>query len=123
MFRSFALPEYLLPFTNNIDLKTELKLREIEGESFNKYRIAFSNAVSEQCKTNAYTCWQNIYYDIVYPELCNLNMKLENIKSGAFKKTFSNILLTSAVISAGVLSNIIAKDSTSILTALGEHLA
>lgn len=114
-----SLPEYLLPFTNNIDLTTALHLREIEGESFNKYRIAFNNAINEQCKTNNNTHWQKIYDDIVYPEFCNLNLKLKNIKSGAFKKTFNNILLTSAVISAGVLSGVISKNFTSILAALG----
>lgn len=113
------LPEYTLPLAVNVNMEKVLHLREIEKESFNRYRIALNNAIQEQCKTDSTSDWHKIYDDIVYPEFCNLDLKLKNLKHGAFKKTLRSIGLSTAIVSAGVLSGVISKDWSSILASLG----
>lgn len=114
-----TLPEYELPFSKTQSLDTVLHLREIEKESFNRYRNALNTAVKEQTKTTSSFDWYNIYDDIIYPEFCNLDSKLKNLKTGAFKKTFQNLALTSAIVTAGVLSGTITQSIPGIITSLG----
>ncbi len=97
------LPQYDMPFITNISILDALRLRNIEHESFNRYRSALDKAVKEQCKTNSKVEWKDIYNDILYPEYNKLDLQLKNIKSGAYSKTFGDILLLSGAITGGKL--------------------
>lgn len=98
------LPQYDIPFFSDISLEKAMKLRELEGESFDRYRVALDSAVKEQCKTSSESEWKDIYSDILYPEFTKLDMKLRNIKDGIFSKTFVDIFIITMAITAGVLS-------------------
>lgn len=114
-----VIPKYDMPFVANITIEKALHLREIEGESFNKYRIALNKSISEQCKTNSTVEWSNIYDDILFPAFSELDEKLKNIRKGIFKKTFYEIALVGTVISAGIYTGIIPSNITDIMKSIG----
>lgn len=114
-----AIPKYDMPFVSDITIEKALHLREIEGESFNKYRIALNKAITEQCKTNSSVEWNDIYDDILFPAFSQLDEKLKNIRKGIFKKTFSEIALVGTVISSGIYTGIIPNNVTDIMKSIG----
>lgn len=105
-----TFPQYDLPLITGISSEDVLKLREVELESFNKYRIALNRAVSEQIKATS-TCELNqIYEDILYPSFNELDLKLRQMRSGAFKKTFSKMVILGTTIMAGNFINIVPEN-------------
>lgn len=114
-----AIPKYDLPFVEKITIEKALHLREIEGESFNKYRIALNKSIEEQCKTNSTVEWTEIYDDILYPAFNDLDMKLKSINKGFFRNTFSEIVIFGTVISAGLYTGIIPHNMTDIMKSIG----
>lgn len=114
-----AIPKYDMPFVTDITVEKALQLREIEGESFNKYRIALNKSISEQHKTNSALEWHDIYDDILYPAFSELDEKLKNIRSGIYKKTFYEIALVGTVISAGIYTGLVPSNMTDILKSVG----
>lgn len=114
-----AIPKYDMPFVTDITVEKALQLREIEGESFNKYRIALNKSISEQHKTNSALEWNDIYDDILFPAFCELDEKLKNIRNGIYKKTFYEIALVGTVISAGIYTGIVPNNMTDIMKSLG----
>lgn len=113
------LPLYDLPIISNAPISTILRLREIEEDSFNKYRIALNKAVQEHYNAENSIQIREIYDDIIYPAFQQLDERLHNLKSGMFKKTFSTIVVVGSVISAGVYTGIIPPNVTQILAAIG----
>lgn len=114
-----AMPKYDMPFVADITIEKAIHLREIEGESFNRYRIALNKSISEQCKTNSTVEWRDIYDDILFPAFSELDEKLKNIRKGIFKKTFYEITLVGTVISAGLYTGIITNNMTDIMKSIG----
>ncbi|CEQ08963.1 Uncharacterised protein [[Clostridium] sordellii] len=114
-----AIPKYDMPFITDITVEKALQLREIEGESFNKYRIALNKSITEQHKTNSKIEWHDIYDDILFPAFSELDEKLKNIKNGLYKKTFYEIALVGTVISAGVYTGIVPNNMIDIMKSVG----
>lgn len=114
-----TIPQYDMPFVTDITIEKALQLREIEGESFNKYRIALNKSISEQHKTNSTLEWNDIYDDILFPAFSELDEKLKNIKNGLYKKTFFEIGLVGTVISAGVYTGIVPNNIVDIMKSVG----
>ncbi|MHB8063571.1 MAG: hypothetical protein ACYDG2_13220 [Ruminiclostridium sp.] len=98
-------------------------MREIEKELFNKYRIALNRAVEEQTKTTRQTDWLQIYDDILYPAFNELDMKLVQVRSGAFKRTFAAMGILSTVILAGRYSNLVSQNISDTLIHIGTSMA
>lgn len=109
------LPQYEMPYIQQLSIENALHLREIEHEAFNNYRIALDKAVKEQCSTNEKIEWKDIYDDILYPEYAKLDMKLRNLSSGVYSKTFSNMVVLLGTITGGVLSGVITKTPQTIV--------
>lgn len=118
-----TIPKYDMPFVTDITVEKALQLREVEGESFNKYRIALNKAISEQHKTNSTLEWNDIYDDILFPAFCELDEKLKNIRNGIYKRTFCEIALVATVISAGVYTGIIPNNIADIMKYIGPSTA
>lgn len=114
-----AIPKYDMPFVTDITIEKALQLREIEGESFNKYRIALNKSISEQHKTNSALECHDIYDDILFPAFSELDEKLNNIRNGIYKKTFYEIGLIGTVISAGIYTGIVPNNMTDIMKSIG----
>ncbi|WP_346937544.1 hypothetical protein [Clostridium sp.] len=114
-----VLPQYDMPFVTDITIEKALQLREVEGESFNKYRIALNKSISEQHKTNSQLELCDIYDDILFPAFSELDMKLKNIRNGFYKKTFYEIAIVGTVISAGIYTGIVPTHTTDILKSVG----
>jgi hypothetical protein len=104
-----TLPQYDLPYIEQVSIEKALHLREIEGESFNKYRIALNKACEEQCKTDSKVEWKQIYDDILYPAFNDLDMKLKSIKNGFYRKTFASMILVGSVITVGVYTGLVPR--------------
>ncbi|MFV0516954.1 MAG: hypothetical protein ACK5MV_06125 [Aminipila sp.] len=113
------LPQYDMPFFQNISIQKAMQLREKEGMAFDRYRIALNKAIEEQCKTNSKIEWKDIYDDILYPEFLNLDTKLNNLKDGIFKKTFGDLLIVGGIVTAGLLAGFIPVSLSGIVGALG----
>lgn len=114
-----AIPKYDMPFVADITVEKALQLREIEGESFNKYRIALNKSISEQHKTNSTIEWHDIYDDILFPAFSELDEKLKKIRNGIYKKTFYEIAIVGTVVSAGVYTGIVPNNITDIMKSVG----
>lgn len=113
------LPKYDMPFVKDTSLDNIIRLREIESDSFNRYRLALNCAIKEAYANNDQRNTQQIFDDIVYPQLLHLNEQLHKAKSGVFKKTFSTISINICVIVAGIYTGIIPKNYPEIITAMG----
>lgn len=114
------LPQYDMPFIQNISIQKAMQLSEKESSAFDRYRIALNKAIEEQCKTNSKVEWQDIYNDILYPEFANLDLKLKNLREGSgFKKIFGDILIVGGVVTAGLLSGMIPMSFAGVGAALG----
>lgn len=115
------LPEYDLLITQNLSIKNIIRLRQEENESFNKFRIALYKAAKEQCNTSNVLDWEQIYDDIIYPELNNLDLKMKQLKNGRLNRFFGTMtVITTALVAnkfgnmlmPGLLSNISAFETT-----------
>jgi len=113
------LPLYDLPIISDAPTSTILKLREIEEDSFNRYRIALNRAVQEHYNAETSVQIREIYDDIIYPAFQQLDERLHNLRNGMFKKTFSTIVVVGSAISAGVYTGIIPPNVPEILAAIG----
>ena len=113
------LPLYDLPIISSIPMNTILKLREVENDSFNRYRIALNRAIKENYNSKNKKQIKEVYDDILYPAFQNLDERLRNIKTGMFRKTFSTIMVVGSVISAGLYTGIIPPNAQEIFLTLG----
>lgn len=120
--KSNCLPQYDMPYITDISLKDIIKLRELEHESFNKYRISLNTSVQEQLKTNSAVNWQQIYDDILYPAYNDLDLKLHQIKNGVFKRTFATMGIFTTVILAGQYVGIIPENINTLFASIGTTL-
>ena len=101
------LPKYLMPIVKDLSLENLIRLREEENESFNKYRIALSKAINERAHTNSERDIMEIYDDIIFPEINNLNMKLKQLKQGNLRRFFGTLSIITTVIVANRFGNMI----------------
>lgn len=113
------MPLYDLPIISNASITAILKLREMEQDAFNKYRVALNSAIQEHYNAETPIQIKKVYDDILYPAFQKLDERLHNIKSGMFKKTFSSIMVASSIITAGVYTGIIPYNAIEILKAIG----
>lgn len=111
-----SLPQYDLLITNNLDIKNVIRLRQEQAEAFNKYRVALTKAVAEQHKTTNVLDWRQIYDDIIYPELNNLDMKMKQIKTGKLNRFFGSMLIVGTTMVANKYGDAM---KTELLSSIG----
>ncbi len=114
---SILLPMFEMPFLEQLDIPTALKLRESEYHAFNDYRIALDNATKEYVRINHDTQAKEIYDDIIYPAFTKLDAMFERTKKMNFLKNASELFITSAAVTLGVMNSVIPKNATAIITA------
>jgi hypothetical protein len=117
------LPQYDMPFITNINMNMLIKLREEEHESFNKYRIALTKAISEQHKTDDGNDWRQIYDDILFPSFNELDLKMKQLKTGKLSRFFGTIGVASSFIIAGKYGNVVPANIQNILSTIGTSAA
>lgn len=113
------LPIYEMPIVSSASIKTILNLREVENDAFDRYRIALNRVIVERHNADNEIQMKEIYDDILYPEMIHLDEQLHNIKSGAYKKAFSSIIISSILIATGVYTGAIPHNAPEILSSLG----
>lgn len=112
-------PIFEMPFLENIDVETVLKLRETEYHAFNDYRIALDKA------TKLYVLGQNpvnskeIYDDIIYPAFIKLDAMFERTKKMRIFKALGELAIISSTVTLGVMTSAIPANPIGITAALG----
>lgn len=113
------IPVYKLPIIAGKDLEKILLIRDNENEAFLQYRIALNKAAKERIKSGSQLELNEIYDDIIYPALTQLDRKVGQVMSGNLSKYFGGLAVIGGVVSVGVAKGLIPADTKGILSALG----
>lgn len=115
---SILPPMFEMPFLENLDVSTILKIRENEHHAFNDYRVALDNATKEYIKTNSNLTAKEIYDDIIYPAFINLDAVFERTKKTHRLKNAGELIVNLATVTLGVITSNITENTLATLTAL-----
>ncbi len=113
---------YNLPLLDSVPLNYLLEVRRKEHDAFLVYRNTISHIISEylaQRKPISSREGQQIYEDIIYPKLCELNAKVNSIKSSAMRAFKRDIAITSTVAILGMYSGLLPIETQAIVAGLG----
>lgn len=113
------IPIYDLPIISGTNIENILRIRELEANSFNRYRVALNQAAKERLNHNTKKELIEINDYIIYPALTELKSNISKIKEGRYKKFFDNILVLGSSISLGLTVGLTPSDPVKIMTALG----
>lgn len=116
---SLTPPVFEMPFLDGVDTQTILNLRESEHDAFNEYRIALDKATYAYMSATQNSEARDIYDDIIYPSFIKLDSMFKRTKRMRVFKNISELLVTSATVTVGVMSSIIPEDPTTIIAAAG----
>ena len=112
----------VVPFAGDVDISDVLKLREREPEAFILYRQALTKAIREvrdKKGTFRERDAQQLYSDVIEPNLARLDAGIVAAKRGLRKSVRRNILGWTAALSFGVYAGFVSKDLAAIAGALG----
>ena len=113
---------YELPVLDDVPLDFLLAVRKNEHEAFLVYRNTISQVIREYLSQRRHISDQDaqqIYEDIIYPRLCELNAKVTSIKSSAWNAFKRDIAITSTVAVLGMYSGILPLEMKAIVAGLG----
>lgn len=113
---------YELPMLPNVHLPYLLDLRRHEHDAFLVYRNSINQIVRtyvKDRKTLSASDAKAIYEDLVYPQLCRLNTKVETIRRSLREKAKEEILVTAGVLSFGLFSGLLPPDLKGVFAAIG----
>ena len=116
---SLTPPVFEMPFLENVDTDTILKLRDSEQDSFNEYRIALDKATQAYLATTQTTEASDIYDDIIYPAFVKLDTMFKRSRKMQIFKNIGELLVTSATVTLGVMNSVIPENALAIITAVG----
>ena len=108
-----------MPFLQNVDSETILKLRENENTVFANYRIAMDKATREYLNKGNIGKENEIYDDIVYPAFVKLDDMFLKIRKNRAIRTIGELAVTASTVTFGVMTSIIPANPLGIITALG----
>jgi len=112
----------IVPFLDDLDIEKLIKLRDREEESFVKYRAALNNAINEfKCSRGTFTKKdaQNMYNDIIRPEIASLDQKVKLSKRDLMDSARRSISSTVGALSFGVYLGMDTSTIISIAGAMG----
>jgi len=113
---------YELPILDNATLDFLLEVRENEPEAFLTYRNTISQIIKEYLSQRTHISDQDaqqIYEDIIYPRLCELNAKVKSIKSGALNTFKREITITATIAALGMYSGLLPIETKALVASLG----
>lgn len=113
---------YDLPLLDSVPLDYLLEIRSKEYDAFLVYRNTISHVISEylaQRKPISNRVGQQIYEDNIYPKLCELNAKVNAIKSSAMRAFKRDIVITSTVAILGMYSGLLPIETQAMIAGLG----
>ncbi len=112
---------HYLPIIQDVPLKYLLKVRSTEHDAFLAYRNTINHIIKEyvvQRKHISNVDSRQIYEDIIYPKLCDLDAKVNSIKRKARKQLVQDVTIGTAAVVVGVFSGIVPSELKLILGSL-----
>jgi len=101
---------YELPVLQNVPLTSLLDIRAKEHDSFLLYRNAINEVVKQYISGRRSLSGREakeIYEDVVYPKLCELNAKVNSIRRSLVKKSVRDVSITSSIVTVGLFSGLL----------------
>jgi len=112
----------MVPFLEEIKLSDLSKIRKREAEAFILFRKSINDTIGTALSSSGRFSEKdakNIYSDIIYPSLANLEIKVKNAKKDLIKKPLRSIIGIAGVMSFGLLTGIIPQNLSDIMKILG----
>jgi len=109
---------HYVPLIRNASIKSLIKLRNNESESFSVYRDAMSKAIDEAQSSDSSNL-KEIFRDIVQPEINNMNLAVRNTKTLLRDGVARDIIFGTGFVTLGVFSGLLPANIGQIIAALG----
>jgi len=112
----------LVPFIDGISAANILILRKTEQEAFVRFRQALNKAVDERLASGedfTEKTAQQVYQDIIRPELTNLDSQVKAARAKLFRDTAIKVGVWSAAIGIGLYTGIVPEQLALAAKALG----
>lgn len=107
-----------VPVILNTDFNNLIKFRENEFEAFLVYRDALQSIINQ--KSGDYRIdWNEMFNDIIRPEINKMNLAIKNSKSIFRRKGLTEIAVGTGLLSFGLFSGLLPNNSTDLLSILG----
>lgn len=90
-----------MPIISEASLEQIIRLRELENDAFINFRNAMYKLINENLRKGNELKGEEIYKDIVYPELEKLTQNINKIKAGMFQNTLKGIVIGAACFAFG----------------------
>ena len=113
---------HAVPLLRDVPLRTVLKLRRRETDSFELYRRALSEIVETYVKPGKFVSEKvadQIYNDILRPRLLKLKIEADSKRRSARIKAATKLGLPSALISVGLVAGLLPNDIAQLLRMAG----
>lgn len=113
---------FQLPIFQNVPLDILLNIRQNEKETFFSYRKALNSILKQhvfQNKPISSRDAQQIYSDVIYPEVKQLNNKVSSIRKSSLTKSLKPLVVSIGALTFGLFSSSISPAFLSALYGLG----
>lgn len=107
-----------VPAILNADFEGLIKFRENEFEPFLVYRDELKSLIKQK-GNEINNNWDELFQDIIQPEINKMNLVVKNSKSVFKKKGTADIVIGAGLISFGLFSGLVRNDSTELLNVFG----
>jgi hypothetical protein len=111
-----------VPLLDDVPLATVLKVRASEPEAFLQYRAAIGRIVGEYIKTRKVVGEkeaQEIYSDILLPEVLKLNSEARSVRRAALKRATIKTMIAAGVVGVGVFGGFLPAQLADLVKAIG----
>lgn len=111
-----------IPLFTELPLDRVMKVRKEDREAFDSYRVTLSKIVKENIKTDKQLTQgqaQELYNDVLQPEVANLKQQAKNERKTALKESALSAGVTAGVIALGAYSGFLPTQLTALCTAVG----
>ncbi len=111
-----------IPLLEDLPIKTVLKVRATEPDAFIQYRAAVGKIVSEYIKERKVVGKkeaQEIYSDILLPEVLKLNSEARAARRAALKKAAAKTLIAAGVVGVGVFGGFLPAQLADLIKTIG----
>lgn len=108
---------YELPILQRVPLKMLLEVRAKDHDAFLTYRNTIKHIINEYIakrKPISTNEAQQIYEDLIHPKLCELNSKINSIKSTARKKLARDAIIITSTMGIGLYTGFIPEQIRAI---------
>jgi len=113
---------YEIPIIHNVPIEYLLKIRNEDYDAFLNFRNSITHIIKTyivQRKPISRHDAKQVYEDEIYPKVCELNNKVNSIRSLAVKKMVKDLIISASIITIGLFSGIFPAGIKEVLTGMG----